>query len=258
MTIKGQIPQLVTFPGDLYFRHEHLPAMEWKSHAHPWGQLNYVSRGVMHLDIDGVRFLSPSQYAVWIPPNAYHFSYATQDLIYRTVYISQNISARLPSKATTMSVSPVLHAVLNDFALRDVRIPESDEDLRMSQVALDQILKIKPHETYLPYAVSDELNSVLQILQDRPGDRRGIGDFAELLHITSRTLERRCQRELGMSFGEWRSRLKFMRALELLEEGLPIQRIALELGYTTPSAFIVMFKRFTGIAPEQYRLTGIK
>ncbi|WP_246846031.1 helix-turn-helix domain-containing protein [Klebsiella pneumoniae] len=49
-----------------------------------------------------------------------------------------------------------------------------------------------------------------------------------------------------------------MHAIESLEAGLTVQRIALELGYTTPSAFIVMFKRFTGTTPEQYRLNGLK
>lgn len=258
MMIEGEIPHLQEFPGDLYFRHDRLPAMEWKTHAHPWGQLNYVSHGVMHLEIDGIRFLSPSQYAVWIPPFADHFSFASRDLVYRTVYISLKLSNRLPSKPTTLNVSPVLHAILDDFALRDVRVPETEEDLRMAQVALDQILHIKPHETYLPYAVSDELNSVLKELQLNPGDRRSVEDFADQLHMTSRTLERRCQRELGISFGEWRSRLKFMHAIESLEAGLTVQRIALELEYTTPSAFIVMFKRFTGTTPEQYRLNGLK
>lgn len=64
MVIQGQVPQLQEFPGDLYFRHDLLSAMEWKRHSHPWGQLNYVSHGVMHLEIDGNRFLSPSKYAV--------------------------------------------------------------------------------------------------------------------------------------------------------------------------------------------------
>jgi AraC-like DNA-binding protein len=254
----GEIPQIEGFPGDLYFRHDTLPAMEWHSHAHPWGQLNYVAHGIMHLEIEGERFISPSQYAVWIPPFAAHYSSASKELIYRTVYISEECSRKLPPTPITLNVSAVLHAILDDFAERDVRTPESQEDLRMAKVALDQILNIKPHDSYLPYATSEELNNVLKTLQGNPGDRRSLDDFAEVLHMTSRTLERRCHKELGMSFGEWRSRLKYMYALESLEAGKTVQRIALELGYTTPSAFIVMFKRFAGVTPEQYKINGQK
>ncbi|WP_426720356.1 hypothetical protein [Enterobacter cloacae complex sp. 285F6] len=90
----------------------------------------------------------------------------------------------------------------------------------MAQVALDQILKVETHDNYLPYASSEELNRLLRLLQDNPGDKRSVRELAATLHTTSRSLERRCQRELGMSFGEWRLRLKFMYALECSMRGI--------------------------------------
>jgi AraC-like DNA-binding protein len=71
--------------------------------------------------------------------------------------------------------------------------------------------------------------------------------------VTERTLARRCQRDLGMSFGEWRQRQRFLAALPLLEAGRPVQTVALELGYSTSSAFIAMFQRQCGTTPDQYR-----
>lgn len=67
MTESSGIPSFTELPGELYFRHDRLTAMEWQTHSHPWGQLNYVSHGVMNLEISGIRFLSPPQYAIWIP-----------------------------------------------------------------------------------------------------------------------------------------------------------------------------------------------
>jgi len=251
----GVIPVINDLPGELYFRHDQLAAMEWQTHSHSWGQLNYVSFGVMNLEINGIRYLSPPQYAIWIPPNVEHFSYTLQEAIYRSVYIGLETSARLPLAPCTMSVSPVLRAIFDDFALRDIRSPETEQDIRMAQVALDQILNVETHDNYLPYASSEELNRLLRLLQDNPGDKRSVRELASTLHTTSRSLERRCQRELGMSFGEWRLRLKFMYALECLDAGHTVQSIALDLGYSTTSAFIVMFRRFTGTSPDQYRTT---
>ncbi|MDI9776072.1 helix-turn-helix domain-containing protein, partial [Pseudomonas aeruginosa] len=65
---------------------------------------------------------------------------------------------------------------------------------------------------------------------------------------------RHCQRELGMTFGEWRQRLRFLAAIEALEAGRGIQQIAFDLGYSSPSAFISMFRRLarrycSGVVP---------
>ena len=70
---------------------------------------------------------------------------------------------------------------------------------------------------------------------------------------TERTLSRRCQTDLGLSFNEWRQRLKLVAALSMVEAGEPVQRIASELGYSNASAFIAMFRRMTGTSPTQMR-----
>ena len=64
---------------------------------------------------------------------------------------------------------------------------------------------------------------------------------------------RHCQQHLGMSFNEWRLRLRVVSALGMLDAGRPVQAVARELGYSTPSAFIAMFQRLTGESPDNAR-----
>ncbi len=73
------------------------------------------------------------------------------------------------------------------------------------------------------------------------------------LHVSERTLARLFVRELGVSFGEWRQRLRFVWAIQALEGSRSIQAIAFDLCYSTASAFIAMFQRQAGCTPEQYR-----
>jgi AraC-like DNA-binding protein len=47
--------------------------------------------------------------------------------------------------------------------------------------------------------------------------------------------------------------LRFLRAIEALEAGTPIQSIAFDLGYSSASAFIAMFQRQAHCTPQQYR-----
>jgi AraC-like DNA-binding protein len=56
-----------------------------------------------------------------------------------------------------------------------------------------------------------------------------------------------------MSFGEWRQRLRVVRALALLEAGRSVESIALDLGYGSSSAFIAMFRRMSGTSPDKLR-----
>ncbi len=106
---------------------------------------------------------------------------------------------------------------------------------------------------YLPFARSDSLSQVLEGLHDEPGDNRPLAHWAGQVHVSERTLARQFLRELGMSFGEWRLRLRFLRAIEALEAGTAIQSIAFDLGYSSASAFIAMFQRQARCTPEQYR-----
>ena len=67
-----------------------------------------------------------------------------------------------------------------------------------------------------------------------------------------RTVERRFLAETGMSVATWRQRLRLVAALRLLAAGEPVSRVALTVGYSTPSAFGAMFVRHMGTTPARY------
>jgi transcriptional regulator GlxA family with amidase domain len=47
-------------------------------------------------------------------------------------------------------------------------------------------------------------------------------------HGTERTLERRCQQHLGLSFTDWRQRLRVVKALAMLETGRSVEAVGLD------------------------------
>lgn len=219
----------------------------------PWGELNYALIGVLEFDVQGVRYLSPPQYAIWLPPDTLHSAHNKQDLRYVTVYVERALCADLPDALSTLSISPLLKAILADFAARDVTVPKTTEDLRLAEVMVDQIRLAPRCESYLPISDDPLLRPVLSALQSDPGDRHSLAEWARRVGTTERTLSRRCQDDLGISFNEWRQRLKLVAALSMIEAGEPVHRIASELGYSNASAFIAMFRRLTGTSPTQLR-----
>jgi transcriptional regulator GlxA family with amidase domain len=120
-------------------------------------------------------------------------------------------------------------------------------------VVLDQLANAACVGSYLPTSDDPVLGPVLRVLEGNPGDTRSLPELARHANSTERTLTRRFQRELGMSFAEWRQRLRVVKAMPLLEGGQTVERIAFDLGYSSASAFITMFRRMLGVTPDEFR-----
>ena len=246
--VSDALPYPVYFRLDDYHAHQ-----QFDYQSHPWGQLTYCSTGVMEIMVAGQRYLSPPQYAVWIPPETLHDGYIRQDVVFHSAYIDASLCDRLPAQPCALVLSPLLKAILGDFAGRGVTTPATLADQRLAQVLVDQLQLAPCSRNYLPGSDEPVIAALLAALQAEPGSNRSLSEWAAQLHVTERTLARRCQRELGMPFGEWRQRQRFLAALPLLEQGDTVQAIALELGYSTASAFIAMFRRQSGGTPDQFR-----
>ncbi len=218
-----------------------------------WGELNYALQGIAQINIEGVRFLSPPQYAIWIPPGFEHDASNPQDVLYVTTHIAAELCADLPQQPCTLDLSTLLKAVLADFDQRGIRHPRAPEDLRLAMVIVDQVRAARHFVQYLPTTDDVLLGPVFGQLQQAPGDKRSAAEWARSAGTTERTLSRRCQEVLGMSFNDWRQRLRLLTALELLDEGESVHQVAERLGYSNPSAFIAMFRRLTGTSPSQMR-----
>ncbi|MBI0153559.1 helix-turn-helix transcriptional regulator [Gilliamella sp. W8128] len=131
--------------------------------------------------------------------------------------------------------------------------------LRLGQVLIDQLLMESNLTFYLPSSNDKYLAPILKELELDPANNKTLEQWAQTVFTTERTLARRCQQKLGMSFRMWRQRLRFLYSISLLEQDKSIQDIAFSVGYSSVSAFITMFKNIAGVTPDLYRAnTGFK
>jgi AraC-like DNA-binding protein len=82
--------------------------------------------------------------------------------------------------------------------------------------------------------------------------------WAVELGTTTRTLARDFQRQTGMTFSSYRQQMRLYAAVERLARGETATRIAYDLGFSSPSNFIVMFRRATGMTPRDYFLQCLR
>lgn len=81
-----------------------------------------------------------------------------------------------------------------------------------------------------------------------------LADLAGATSLSERTLNRTCQRELGMTPMQFVQRVRIesvMHSLQLTPE--PVNKIVWEAGYEDLSSFQRLFKRHTGLTMSEYR-----
>ena len=244
----GQAPQPLHLRNATIEPHSVYPLLR-----HQYGELIYSFSGVIEVTVGQRHYLAPPHHGVWIPPGVEHVGASHDEVSFSALCLDASYSAAMPAVTCTLAIAPLPRLLLGTLQQRRADYPRSEAELRLFQVLIDELRQSQPQETYLPMSDDPQLGQVLQALQQDPASERSLQQWAEAVHSTERTLSRRCQRDLGMSFGEWTQRLRLLRALSLLQSRQSVQAIALDLGYSSASAFIAMFQRRMGDTPEAFR-----
>jgi AraC-like DNA-binding protein len=225
-------------------------------HSHPRFQLVYAARGVMTVDTRDATWVVPPQRAVWMPPRVEHRLKASGAIELRSLYVRADAAGRMPRTCEVFEVTPLLRELIvraTELPLEyDLRGPAG----RLMRLLLDELAGLPRLPYHLPMPRSAPLAAICRRLVESPDDAATLAELAAEAATTSRTLARHFRRRTGMTFAEWRRRARLQRALAWIAEGRPIVKVALELGYESPSAFSAMFRRELGAPPSQFRGTA--
>ena len=231
--------------------YEFAAAHEIPQHVHPEHQLIYASRGVMTVMTSEGTWVVPPHRAVWIPAETPHGIAMHGEVSMRTLYIKPRL-VRFSRNCCVVNVSPllrelILHACKYPSLRRRVKAEAHIIDMILDQL---KIIEISPLQLIHPN--DPRAARIAETLSNDPGDPRSLDAICARAGASKRTIERIFELETGMSLGRWRQQLRLVRSLRLLAAGEKITRVALESGYSTPSAFIVMFRKALGTTPRQY------
>jgi transcriptional regulator GlxA family with amidase domain len=81
-----------------------------------------------------------------------------------------------------------------------------------------------------------------------------LDDLATRAKVSTRTLNRRFREQTATTPMQWLRKSRIRRSQYLLETtGYSIERIALQVGFGSPTSFREHFKRLVGTSPQAYR-----
>jgi AraC-like DNA-binding protein len=221
-------------------------------HFHPEDQLVYACRGVMTVRTREAAWIVPAQRAVWIPARTPHSIVMSGAVSMRTIYFRARLVRRLPRTCCVVNVSPVLQELILHACTYPRLNLRSKIQARLIAVVVDQLGMVRAIPLQLPSPSDPRAVRVAEALQRDPSEQCSLEAACKQAGASKRTIERLFQVETHLSLGKWRQQLRLMRSLQLLAAGEKITHAALEAGYSTPSAFIAMFRKTLGTTPRRY------
>lgn len=98
------------------------------------------------------------------------------------------------------------------------------------------------------------LEPLLRWMQENAERELTLDELATRAGLSTRTLNRRFREQTGTTPLQWLHRVRIHQAQRLLEStSHPVDRIAGQVGFGSPTAFRERFKRLTGTSPQAYR-----
>ena len=261
MSNKGQIwqefkPRLSVFehlPTAVFMKGKELPAYSRViNHSHDWDQLVYAMKGVLEVKSEVGNYIIPTQQAVWIPANRQHSIATINGAQLRSVHLNKGMVSSFGNDIMVLKVDELVRVMIHTASKFEFSSTMNEQQQRLIQVLVDQISLLTEVALCLPLSTDPLLLPILNWQQDQPHSTKSLHDWSFQLGASSKTISRRFQSKLGMSFTHWRERLKLHKAIHWLNEKRSVTQIALDLGYESLPAFIHMFKRNMGVTPGRF------
>jgi AraC-like DNA-binding protein len=226
---------------------------EIEPHSHRRDQLVYAVSGLMRVRTAHDAWIVPPDRAVYLPARMTHSISMRGDVAMRTLYIARGAAPDLPSDPTVIAVSRLLRELVLALIDEPLLYDRAGRGGAIVSLIVSEIARAPRLPLVIPMPQDPRLRRVCARLLADPSDQRTLDGWSEIAGASTRTLARLFESELRLSFTAWRQRVRFHNALEAIAKEVPIERIARDNGYRSPSAFAAAFRAVMGQAPTASR-----
>lgn len=220
-------------------------------HHHRRDQLLYAVSGLMRVRTAHEAWIVPPDRAVYVPGDTTHSLSMRGDVEMRTLYIARDAASSLPETPAVIGVSHLLRELILALIEEPLLYDRAGRGGAIVSLILSEIMRAPRLPLVIKMPQDARLRRVCAHLIDDPSDRRTLEGYAQIAGASARTLARLFEDELQMTFTAWRQRVRFHNALEAIARAAPIERIAADNGYRSPSAFTAAFRSVMGHAPRE-------
>ena len=122
------------------------------------------------------------------------------------------------------------------------------------RIVVEPLYVVSRHSTNILALEDTEVAAAMRFIRDRVDQPIRIQDVADAIGLSRRMLEIRFRKAMGHSLNDEMQRTRLEKAKRLLTEtDWSIAKIAASTGYSSGSYLNVLFQRFLGVTPTEYR-----
>jgi AraC-like DNA-binding protein len=213
-----------------------------------WQQVVYAVSGVVVARTHDEQWTLPPHRALCIGEDRRIELRTRQRTAIRTLYLHRDLEALAPT-VRVVDVPPLARELL----LRAVETsPLELDDERSAALYRLLVAELTGQRTVplrLPLPTDPRARQLAEDILAAPHLR--LDEVLAGVPAARRTCERLVRRDTGLTLAGWQRRARVLHAIELLALGASVTRAAAEVGYSTPSAFVVAFRSETGSTPTQ-------
>jgi AraC-like DNA-binding protein len=169
----------------------------------------------------------------------------------RTLYIDAAATGALPARPTLVEVGGLLRELILAALEEPARYEENARGGLVAKLILTELARMRERPLDVPMPRDARALRVARALLEEPAIAHDLDDWATRAGASRRTLARVFRGETGLSFAEWRARLRAIDGLARLSAGTSVAASAAAVGYSSPSAFSAMVRRLLGDPPRR-------
>lgn len=228
--------------------------METPWHYHDLHQVIYAFEDSVEVVVPHARYKVPHQFAGWIPAGTAHRT-AIRKVRSGSVFLAPTM---LQSPVDGVRVIPVSN-LMREMIIYAMRWPLSGENDASRQTYFACFAMLcrdwLAHEVTLVLPSSDDprISAIAEFTRARLAEVN-LQMLCDAFATSPRSLRRHFQKAMGMSWEEYRLRLRIYSAIDELDSTTkPIGVVAADVGYSSQAAFAKAFRAIMGISPAAYR-----
>ena len=163
-----------------------------------------------------------------------------------SAYIAPEAVGVLPIGCRVLEVSSLLASALEALSAEPMLYDEAGRGGHLAALILDEIARAPETALTLPLPRDPRLRRICDALLKDPALDIDLDGWAERAGASRRTLTRRFRAETGLSFGDWRTRLRVLRAMTMASDGALPRQIVRAVGYPDQRALRTAARRVLG------------
>ncbi|TDE03804.1 AraC family transcriptional regulator [Flavobacterium hiemivividum] len=247
----------------IYCHHDLMGESFIETHFHKKAQFLYTEGGIVYVKTTTKTYFLPARHCMWIPSGVEHSIHpSSPDVIMRNLYFP--VDKAEDDFYRNEGIYPVNDLVLNLMLFTNRwngHILRNDKKrftiAKAFKLLLPEILKVNLSLS-LPLAKEARLQKIIEYMSENLDQAILFSELSERYGFSERSLHRLFQKDLGMSFMQFYTVQRMLKAIELIiEKKLPINEVALKVGYSSVPTFSNTFCKLLSQRPSDY-LRGIE